>query len=115
MTSLSAIQAYEAATSGFSRGVPHVLAGGWRACSSEYEGVYSPRPNVFGSPFDHPKSPPLAPMRSLHLKPAALKSAAFAMRHSAAQGARAGLYDKERYLKSQFIAVKYVTNADAKT
>jgi hypothetical protein len=110
VTSLSAIWAYEAATSGFSRGVPHVLAGGWRACSSEYEGVYSPRPNVFGSPFDHPKSPPLAPMRSLHLKPAALKSAAFAMRHSAAQGARAGLYDKERSERLSAAAVQVATD-----
>ena len=49
-------------------------------------------------------------MRSLHLKPAALKSAAFAMRHSAAQGARAGLYDKERSERLSAAAVQAATD-----
>ena len=71
--------------------------------------VYSPRPNVFGSPFDHPKSPPLAPVRSGDNSDAALKSAAFAMRHSSTQ-ARGPAYDKERAERLSAAAVQVATD-----
>ena len=49
-------------------------------------------------------------LRSGHNSDAALKSAAFAMRHSAAQGARAGLYDKERSERLSAAAVQVATD-----
>ena len=49
-------------------------------------------------------------LRSGHNSDAALKSAAFAMRHSSAQGARAGLYDKERSERLSAAAVQVATD-----
>ena len=49
-------------------------------------------------------------MRSGDNSDAALKSAAFAMRHSSAQGARAGLYDKERSERLSAAAVQVATD-----